>query len=115
MAAKKTVDAAQTAKRLARAFSRAEMASPQDVSAMNRILTRIEKAAGGKVPSERLKIVRRWPGGSMDILSPAGLAEGVAGAAVKAMKASGAYDKPMKVMQSKSKTGKPGTRKGERA
>lgn len=51
------------------------------------------------------------------LLSPAGLAEGVVGATVKAMKASGAYDKPMKVMQSKSKSGGPGKsrRTGERA
>ena len=79
-------------------------------SRWNKALTALENATSGSRAATLAKASLRG------LLSPAGLAEGVAGATVKAMKASGAYDKPMKVMQSKSKTGKPGTRRtGERA
>lgn len=50
------------------------------------------------------------------MLSPAGLAEGVAGSTVRAMKDSKTYDKAMKVMKSKGGKGGPGpSRRGERA
>lgn len=60
------------------------MASPQNVKAMDRIQTQIERLAGRTSPSDKLKGIRRWSGRSMDFLSPSALAEGVAGAAAKA-------------------------------
>jgi len=51
------------------------------------------------------------------LLSPAGLAEGVAGATVRAMRDAGTYDNARKAMLKSGSKGKQvkGTRKGERA
>ena len=85
-------------------------------------------AVRGRNAQHALEVAERnWPGAKIrltnlakgigkGLLSPAGLAEGVAGTVVKAMKDSKTYDKAMKVMKSKGGKGGPGpSRRGERA
>ena len=93
-------------KKVAAEKARAALRSAEDAAARH---------FGGDVGKMQTHMKRWLKWGAGDLMSPAGLAEGVAGAAVKAMKDSGTYDKAMKAMQSKSKTGKAGTRRGERA